>query len=121
MTFSSRKDSFIYNTIDYIENAYDSSKINYFYMLGDGALWIKNLKYYFNYNSNIKIIQSLDKYHFKQNIWKTLPDKSVYNTLCEYIVSDNKDEYKRLISEIIDLHPDRNEKIEKYKNYILNN
>ena len=121
MTFSGRNDDFIYDAIDYIENAYDTSKINNFYMLGDGALWIKNLKYYFNYNSDIEIIQALDKYHFKQNIWRTLPDKSVYNALCEYIISDNKDEYKRLISEIIDLYPDRAEKIEEYKNYILNN
>ena len=121
MTFSGRNEEFIYDAIDYIENAYDSSKINKFYMLGDGATWIKSLKYHFNYNSNIEIIQALDKYHFKQNIWRTLPDKSVYNALCECIISDNKDDYKRLINEIIDLHPERKERIEEYKKYILNN
>lgn len=121
MTFSGRNEDFIYEAIDYIENAYDSSKINKFYMLGDGATWIKNLKNYFNYNSNIEIIQALDKYHFKQNIWRTLPDKNVYNALCECIISDNKDDYKRLINEVIDLHPERKEKIEEYKKYILNN
>lgn len=121
MTFSGRNEDFIYDAIDYIENAYDSSKINKFYMLGDGATWIKNLKNYFNYNSSIEIIQALDKYHFKQNIWRTLPDKSVYNALCECIISDNKDDYKRLINEIIDLHPERKERIEEYKKYILNN
>ena len=111
MTFSGRNEDFIYEAIDYIENAYDSSKINKFYMLGDGATWIKNLKNYFNYNSNIEIIQALDKYHFKQNIWRTLPDKNVYNALCECIISDNKDDYKRLINEVIDLHPERKELI----------
>jgi hypothetical protein len=121
MTFSGRNEDFIYEAIDYIENAYDSSKINKFYMLGDGATWIKNLKNYFNYNSNIEIIQALDKYHFKQNIWRTLPDKNIYNALCECIISDNKDDYKRLINEVIDLHPERKEKIEEYKKYILNN
>lgn len=121
MTFSGRNEDFIYEAIDYIENAYDSSKINKFYMLGDGATWIKNLKNYFNYNLNIEIIQALDKYHFKQNIWRTLPDKNIYNALCECIISDNKDDYKRLINEVIDLHPERKEKIEEYKKYILNN
>lgn len=121
MTFSGRNEDFIYEAIDYIENAYDASKINKFYMLGDGATWIKNLKNYFNYNSNIEIIQALDKYHFKQNIWRTLPDKSVYNALCECIISNNKEDYKRLINEIIDLHPERKEKIEEYRKYILNN
>ena len=121
ITFSGRNEEFIYEAIDYIENAYDSSKINKFYMLGDGATWIKNLKTYFNYNSNIEIIQALDKYHFKQNIWRTLSDKNVYNALCECIISDNKDDYKRLINEVIDLHPERKEKIEEYKKYILNN
>lgn len=52
---------------------------------------------------------------------KTYGELFLYNALCEYIISDNKDEYKRLISEIIDLYPDRAEKIEEYKNYILNN
>lgn len=121
MTFSGRNEDFIYDAIDYIENAYDTSKINHFYMLGDGAPWIKNLRNYFNYNPNIKIIQALDKYHFKQNIWRTLPDKNIYNHLCEYIISNNKKEYKRLINEIIDLYPDRKDKIEEYQKYILNN
>ena len=57
MTFSGRNEEFIYDSIDYIEKAYDLSKVKYFYMLGDGATWIKQLKYYFNFYPNIQIIQ----------------------------------------------------------------
>ena len=121
MTFSGRGEEFIFDAIDYIENAYDSSKIKRFFMLGDGAVWIKFLRDYFGYNPNIQTILGLDKYHFKQNIWRTLPDKDVYNALCEYVISDNKKQYKRLIGELIDLYPDRSDKIKEYEKYILNN
>ena len=121
MTFSGRGEDFIFDAIDYIENAYDSSKIKRFFMLGDGAVWIKFLRDYFGYNPNIQTILGLDKYHFKQCIWRTCSDKSIYNALCEYVISNKKDEYKRLISELIDLYPDRAEKIKEYEKYILNN
>lgn len=121
MTFSGRTEDFIYEAINYIDNAYDTSKIKRFYMLGDGAHWIKYLKYYFNYNDNIEIIQGLDKFHFKQCLWRILPDKSVYDALTYYILDDNKDEFIRLTYEIIDCYPERKEKILDYKTYILNN
>ena len=121
MTFSGRDDNFIYETINYIEEAYDMTKLKYFYILGDGATWIKNLKYYFNYNKNITIIQGLDKFHFKQCLWRIFPDKDVYNALSEYVTSSNKEDFNRLIQEISDLYPNRKEKIDEYKNYINNN
>lgn len=121
MTFSGRSESFVYEAIDYIEKAYDTSKIKYIFMLGDGASWIKNLKYYFNYNPNTIIIQGLDKFHFKQCLWKILPDKDVYNTLNEYIISNNFEDFDRLTDEISDLYPTRKDKIDEYKSYIYNN
>ena len=71
MTFSGRNEEFILEALEYIEKAYDTNYINTFYMLGDGAYWIDSLKYYFNGNKNIEIIQGLDHYHFKHCIWKT--------------------------------------------------
>lgn len=72
-TFSGRNECFIYDVIDYIETAYDISKIKTFYILGDGASWIKSLKYYFNFNPNIEVIQALDKFHLKQCLWRIMP------------------------------------------------
>lgn len=121
MTFSGRDENFIYDVIDYIENAYDSSKIKTFYILGDGASWIKNLKNYFSFNPNIEVIQALDKFHFKQCLWRILPQEEVVKALFEYILSNNRDDFERLIHEIIDLNPKRAEKILEYTKYILNN
>lgn len=50
----------------------------------------KNLKYYFNFNPNIKVINALDKFHLKQCLWRILPQEDVVKTLFEYIISDNK-------------------------------
>lgn len=121
MTFSGRDEDFIYEAIEYIESAYDTTKIKRFYMLGDGASWIKNLKNYFNYNNDIEIIQALDKFHLKQSLWRMLPKEDVTNALLEYIINQDKDNFDRLSNEIIDLYPDRQEKIIEYKQYILNN
>ena len=119
MTFSGRNENFIYEAIDYIENAYDVSKIKTLYMLGDGALWIDQLKCYFNTNKNMTIIQGLDKFHFKQCLWRIYPDKHVYNELASYLKTNNKNDFDRLTNEIIDLNIERKEKILEYKNYIL--
>lgn len=121
MTFSGRNEDFIYEAIDYIEHAYDVSKIKRFYMLGDGASWIKGLKYYFNYNQEIEIIQGLDKFHLKQTLFRIFPNEDVMNALLEYIIHQNKDEFDRLTNEIIDLYPDRCDRIKEYKKYIFNN
>ena len=121
ITFSGRTESFIYEAIDYIENAYDVSKIKTFYILGDGASWIKSLKNYFSFNPNIEVIQALDKFHLKQCLWRILPKEDVVKVLFEYILSDNKEDFERLIYEIIDLNPKREEKILEYKKYIFNN
>lgn len=121
MTFSGKTDSFIFEAIDYIENAYDTSKIKAFYILGDGASWIKNLKNYFSFNPNIEIIQALDKFHLKQCLWRILPKDDVVKTLLDYILTNKKDDFNRLIQEIIDMNIKREEIILSYKKYILNN
>lgn len=121
MTFSGRNEDFIYEAIDYIEKAYDVSKIKYFYMLGDGATWIKKLKYYFNFYPNIQIIQGLDHFHFKQALWRMYPKEDVYKCLVDYILNNNKEDFERITSEIKDLKPERKDKIDEYKTYINNN
>lgn len=121
ITFSGRNNDFIYDAIDYIESAYNISKIKTFYMLGDGATWIKNLKYTFNFNPNIQIIQALDKFHLKQCLWRILPEEDVIKTLLECIILNNQEDFKRLISEICDLNDKRKDKIVEYEKYILNN
>lgn len=120
-TFSGRHEDFIYEAIDYIESAYDTKKLKTYYILGDGANWIKNLKYYFNYNPNIEVITALDKFHLKQCLWRICPKEDVVKALLEYILSDNKEDFIRLVSEIIELNPKREDTIKEYEKFILNN
>lgn len=119
MTFSNSKEDFIYESIDYIEKAYDTSKIKEIILLGDGAKWIDGLKYYFNYDKSIKIIQGLDHFHLKQCLWRICSQKDVYDTLVKYINEKNKTDFIRLVDEIIDCNESRKEKIETYKKYVL--
>ena len=118
-TFSGRNENFIYDAIEYIEKAYDINSIKRFYLMGDGADWIDSLKYYFNGYNHIEIIQGLDHFHFKQCIWRIYPNKEVYNELIKYIKTNNKEDFDRLTTEIIDLNSERKEKLEEYKSYIL--
>lgn len=119
MTFSGRNDDFIYEAIEYIEYAYNLSNIKTFYIMGDGAKWIDNLKNHFNINKNIEIITGLDHFHFKEYLWRIYPAKDVYQTLLEMIISNDKNDFVRLTDEIIDSNIDRKEKIEQYRKYIL--
>lgn len=82
---------------------------------------IKNLKHYLKYNNSIKIIQSLDKFHFKQTLWRILPNKSVCKVLSKYIISNNKKYFNSSIKEIIDIYPHGKEKIKEYYKHINNN
>lgn len=119
MTFSGRNDDFIYEAIEYIEYAYNLSNIKTFYIMGDGAKWIDNLKNHFNINKNIEIITGLDHFHFKEYLWRIYPAKDVYQALLEMIISNDKNDFVRLTDEIIDSNIDRKEKIEQYRKYIL--
>ena len=119
MTFSGRNDDFIYEAIEYIEYAYNLSNIKTFYIMGDGAKWIDNLKNHFNINKNIEIITGLDHFHFKEYLRRIYPAKDVYQALLEMIISNDKNDFVRLTDEIIDSNIDRKEKIEQYRKYIL--
>lgn len=121
MTFSGRNENFIYEAINYIDKAYDTSKIKKLFMLGDGAMWINNLKYEFNCWDNIKVTQALDHFHLKQALWNILNDNDVYKTLVSYILNNKKKEFDRLTTEIIDVNSLRKENISHLKKYILNN
>lgn len=120
MTFSGSNHDFIFDSINYIEKSYKTSKIKRIFIMGDGATWIDNLKYYFNYNKNTEVIQGLDHFHLKQCLWRIMPEKDVYDELVRNMVNDNKDDFERIIDEIIDLNTNRKEKIDEYKRYILN-
>lgn len=119
--FASLDYSFLDNCLNYIYNSYDIDKLKTIYILGDGASWIKNLRQYFNFNSNIKVISALDKFHFKQAIHHICHDTYLEKIAVNYILNNNKDSFIQLCDCLIDSFPYRSETIESKKQYILNN
>lgn len=119
--FASLDYSFLDNCLDYIYNTYDVDKLKYIFVLGDGAPWIKNLKNYFHFNSNIHVICGLDKFHFKQAIHHICLHKDLENIITTYVLHDEKKFFMECCDCIIRSYPHRKDTIEAKKQYILNN
>ena len=54
-------------------------------------------------------------------MWRILPKEDVVKTLLGYILTNNRNDFNRLIQEIIDINIKREEIILDYQKYILNN
>lgn len=124
-TCASIDDKLLINTVDYIYNTYDVDYIKEIVFMGDCAPWIKNFpkSHWFEFNKDCKTTFVMDGFHFSQALKQltTNAHDDVYDTLYEYVLLNNKKDFKRLTNEFIDLNPDRKETIESKKDYILNN
>lgn len=119
--FASLDHSFIDDCLDYIYDTYDIDKINTIYCLGDGATWIKNLKYHFYFNKNTKVISGLDKFHFKQALHHICQDKQLETIIFGYILNNKKKDFKLCCESLINSYPHRADTIHSKMDYILNN
>lgn len=118
-------DELLNNTVDYIYNTYDVDYIKEIVFMGDCATWIKNFpkSHWFEFNKDCKTPFAMDGFHFSQALKQltTNAHDDVYDALYEYVLLNNKNEFKRLVNEFIDLNPERKEMIESKRDYILNN
>lgn len=112
---------FLNECLDYLYYTYDMDKIKNIYIMGDGAKWIRNLKYHFKVNNNTNVIFCLDKFHFKQAMHHIGQNQNIEKMLTNYILNDNKKAFKELCEEITISNPHRTETINDKKDYILNN
>ena len=119
--FASLDYSFLDNCLDYIYNTYDTDKLKYIYVMGDGAPWIKSLRQYFNFNSNIHVICGLDKFHFKQAIHHICLDNDLEKCITSYVLNNNKKSFIECCDYLINSYPHRKDTIESKRDYILNN
>lgn len=121
MIFASLDQTYLHDSIDYIYKNYDVEKFKNVFVMGDGAKWIKAINNYYHFHSKMNVIHGLDKFHYKQALHHIISEDDVKQALSEYILSNNKTDFNRMINEIIDLYPDRKETIEIKQKYILNN
>lgn len=121
MIFASYDNSFINDCLDYIYYVYDIDKINNIFIIGDGASWIKNLKFDFTIHKDINIIQALDKFHFKQALHHIALNKKLEGILADYVLNNLKKDFIECCDLFIKNYPNRKQTIEAKKQYILNN
>ena len=100
---------------------YDSQKVEKIYLLSDGANWLKSGISELKVESEMEVKHLLCEFHYKQSINHITTDKEEREILKLSFKDDPKNEFIKLVDEIIRYNPNRKDTIEKKKNYILNN
>lgn len=119
--FASDCENIVTQSLDYIYNVYDISKIKRVFVMGDGAKWIKALPQYYKFESTTQVYYCLDKFHFKQALHHLAMNSNYEHYLLSYILSDNKKAFNQLVDFIKSEHPKREDTITKKYDYIISN
>ena len=117
--FASKDENIINQSLDYINNVYDVSKIKRVFIMGDGASWIRVLPGYYKFEANTQIYFGLDKFHFKQALHHLAMNLTYENYLLNYILNDNKKAFNQLVDFIKKDKPKREDTISKKYDYIM--
>lgn len=107
--------------MDLIALRYDFSKIKDICLLGDGASWIKSGRNELKLDPNNTVKFFLCEFHFKQAIHHITSDKEKREHLIDIFNNNSKEDFKKVVNEIILEEPKREETIIKKLNYIINN
>lgn len=111
----------INDCLDYLYYVYDMDKVKNIFIMGDGASWIKNLRWDLKPNNNVNLSFNLDKFHFKQALHHIALDTNIEEMLKLYVLSNSKNDFIKCCDSLINSFPYRLETIESKKHYILNN
>lgn len=124
-TCASIDNQLLNNTLNYIYNTYDTDYLKEITFMGDCATWIKNFpkSSWFKFNSETQVNFSMDNFHFSQALHQltTSEHEDLYFTLKDIVKNNDKDNFKVICNQFMDLNPLRKETIENKMNYILNN
>ena len=107
--------------VDTIAQKYDFQKIKHIILLGDGAGWIKSGINELKMEPYCEVSFKLCSFHFKQAIHRITTDNDLRKELLNSFDEETKNEFKSKIENIKLNDSNRNDKIEKNENYILNN
>ena len=103
--------------LDYMNQAYDVSKIKRVYVMGDGASWIKKISTYMKFTDN-EVIRALDKFHFKQAVRHISTDEDIQKIIVDYVLNGTKNDLKELVNLVIVRVPHRKDTLTKKLNYL---
>jgi len=103
---------------DYINEVYDTDKINKVYLMGDGGTWIESglneLKGY-----SYKTSYGLDKFHYCLAINTISKDENIKALLYDYSINTRKKDFETLVQSIISNDYSRKETIIEKSSYII--
>ena len=116
-----KNNSCINDCLDYLYYVYDMDKIKNIYVMGDGARWIKALRYDFKTNPTTNVMFCLDKFHFKQALHHIAQNEILESHLTNYVIKNMKEDFINVCNNLIKSYPYRIETIKEKKEYILNN
>lgn len=119
--FASYDENITTQSLDYISNVYDVNKIKRIFVMGDGAKWIKTLPQYYKFTSKTEVYYCLDKFHFKQALHHLAMNSNYEKYLLNYILSNNKEAFDKLVTFIKNDNPKREDTINKKYDYIIKN
>lgn len=119
--FASPTKNIINESLDYINNVYDTDKIKRVFVMGDGAKWIKSLTPYYKFNKETENIFCLDKFHLKQALHHLAMSENYEHHLLKYILENNRTSFDTLVNFIKNNNPKREDTIKKKYDYITSN
>jgi hypothetical protein len=104
--------------LDYINTAYDVSKIKRVYVMGDGASWIKKISTYMKFHEKSEVVRSLDKFHFKQAVRHISTDENIQALIVDYVLNGTKTNLTQLVNILMETYPYRKETLLKKLKYL---
>jgi len=120
--------SFCDRIYDYIQKRYRLKDLKYIFVSGDGASWINSftnkLRNCFK-TTHIKIIQVLDKFHFRKRLTSIFSgNKKIINMIISELNSLNPEMFTFIANDFYDKNPNHKcnpNQFRKHVNYICNN
>lgn len=104
-------------TYKYLDTKYDLDKVEYIFISGDGASWIKGFDEAFP-----NAIYVFDKFHYQKALNALFKKEEVITSLAdEYLRARMIDEFILLVNVQLKKYPEQYKRITKYRNLLLNN
>lgn len=104
-------------TYKYLDKLYDLDKVDYLFISGDGASWIKGYDEAFP-----NAIYVLDKFHYRKALNYIFKKEPIITSIAdEYLRARMADEFKLLVNVQLEKYPEQRKGILRNQKFLLNN
>jgi hypothetical protein len=113
--------AFSEDILTFLEEHFDLNVVETILITGDGAGWIKQMKYYLRFRKSLTITYVLDRFHTQQAINHITTIESIKYALRILILKGKKKRFREVVELLMSDHPDRADSIREKLHYILSN